>query len=59
MEKQMSFAQRTALMRELAANLATAAETAAAEATRMEAAQERFATRGNKRTGFQTNKASR
>ena len=60
MEKdKFSFAERTALLRKTAFELKAASETVLAEVQRMEAAQERFAARGSKRTGFQTSKASR
>jgi hypothetical protein len=47
--KDFSFAERTALMRQTAFELKTAAETVLAEVQRMEAAAERFAARGKTR----------
>lgn len=56
--KDFSFAERTALMRKTAFDLKAAAETVLAEVQRMEAAAERFAARGNKRSGARTTDAS-
>ena len=53
MEKELSFTERTALMREMAQDLKAIAADVLAEAQRMEAAQSRFAERGKKRSGAQ------
>jgi hypothetical protein len=56
MDKELSFTDRTALMRQVAYDLKHAAETVLAEAQRMEAAHDRFSARNKTR---QTAKASR
>ena len=59
MDKEFSFAERTALMRQVAFDLKHAAEIVLAEAQRMEAAQGRFAARNNARETTKANRPGR